>query len=135
MDELKLKHPPIVEAVLDIDCDLPPAQDLAALETLAHERLKESYPKLTRQWLQEHQIEAGLDAGLKAHSSRHALQALRFHQVGDQQLVQVRAQGYSFNRLAPYTALDDYLEEIEKTWRIYVELAMPTQVRQLRLRY
>jgi uncharacterized protein (TIGR04255 family) len=50
-------------------------------------------------------------------------------------LVQVRALGYSFNRLAPYTALDDYLEEIERTWRIYVALAKPTQVRSIRLRY
>jgi len=28
--KLELRHPPIVEAVLDIDCDLPPAQDLVA---------------------------------------------------------------------------------------------------------
>jgi len=31
--------------------------------------------------------------------------------------------------------LDDYLGEIERTWRIYVDLATPSEVRQIRLRY
>jgi uncharacterized protein (TIGR04255 family) len=47
----------------------------------------------------------------------------------------VRAQGFSFNRLAPYTSLDDYLPEIERTWRLYVDLVSPVQVRVIRLRY
>ena len=63
------------------------------------------------------------------------MQALRFHQADGKQLVQIRALGYSFNRLAPYGTLDDYLPEIERTWRLYVNLAKPNQVRQVRLRY
>ncbi len=133
--KLELHHPPIVEAVLDIDCDVPPAQDLVALEAPALEQLKAAYPKNDRQWLQEHRIEAQPDASATSFSSRHAVQALRFHQDGGKQLVQIRALGYSFNRLAPYTALDDYLPEIERTWHIYRDLAKPSQVRQVRLRY
>jgi hypothetical protein len=133
--KLDLRHPPIVEAVLDIDCDLPPDQDLMALEAPAREAFKALYPKYDRQLLQEHRIEAKSDASATPFSSRHTVQALRFHQEGGKQLVQVRALGYSFNRLAPYTALDDYLEEIERTWRIYVGLAKPSQVRLIRLRY
>ncbi len=49
--------------------------------------------------------------------------------------MQVRAQGFSFNRLAPYSSLDDYLPEIERTWRLYVDLVSPTQIRFIRLRY
>jgi uncharacterized protein (TIGR04255 family) len=137
MDESKLdlRHPPIVEAVLDIDCDVPPTQDLVALEASAREQLAATYPKNDRQWLQEHRIEAKPDASATSFSSRHAVQALRFRQEDDRQLVQVRALGYSFNRLAPYGALDDYLAEIERTWRIYVALAKPSQVRLIRLRY
>lgn len=133
--KLDLQHPPIVEAVLDIDCDLPPAQDLVALEAPALERLKDAYSKNDRQWLQEHRIEAQPDASATSFSSRHAVQALRFHQDGGKQIVQIRTLGYSFNRLAPYTALDDYLGEIERTWHIYRDLAKPSQVRQVRLRY
>lgn len=53
----------------------------------------------------------------------------------EKHLVQVRAGGSSFNRLAPYTSLDDYLPEIERTWRLYLTLASPLQIRLVRLRY
>jgi len=136
MDDSKLNllHPPIVEAIVDIDCDLPPRQDLAALEEPTRERLKDRYPKLTNQYVQEYKIEAQADASEISSGSRK-VQAFRFHETGDEQLVQVRTGGYSFNRLPPYTVLDDYLPEIERTWGIYVELAAPTQVQQIRLRY
>ena len=49
--------------------------------------------------------------------------------------MQVRAQGFSFNRLAPYTGFDDYLPEIERAWRMYVALVSPVQIRAIRLRY
>lgn len=133
--KFELPHPPIVEAVLDIDCDLPPAQDIVALEAAALELFKDTYPVHDRQWLQEHRIEAKTDASATSFSSRHAVQAIRLQQQGGRQLVQLRANGYSFNRLTPYTALDDYLGEIERTWRIYVDLAKPSEVRQIRLRY
>jgi uncharacterized protein (TIGR04255 family) len=47
----------------------------------------------------------------------------------------VRAQGFSFNRLAPYSHLEDYMPEIERTWRAYVDLVTPAHVRAMRLRY
>lgn len=91
--KLELNHAPIVEAVLDIDCDLPPAQDLVTLEASARALLDATYPKHDRQWLQEHRIEANPDASATSFSSRHAAQALRFHQADGKQLVQIRALG------------------------------------------
>lgn len=132
--ELKLPVPPIVEAVLDIECDLPPGQQLATLEEPARKALSDRYPKFRPQVFQEHLIEAKPEAPPKV-SIRQGLQALQFLQDDEKQLVQVRVQGYSFNRLAPYTSLDDYLPEIELTWRTYVDLAKPVQIRLIRLRY
>ena len=68
-------------------------------------------------------------------SVKNGVQALQFLQDDEKQLVQVRVQGFSFNRLAPYTSLDDYLPEIERTWNLYVDLVKPVQVRQIRVRY
>ncbi|MEI7451555.1 MAG: TIGR04255 family protein, partial [Desulfomonile sp.] len=68
-------------------------------------------------------------------SVRHALQSLQFFQEGEKQIVQVRAQGFSFNRLAPYANLDVYLPEIERTWRLFISFATPVQIRNVRLRY
>lgn len=132
--DFKLPNPPIVEAVLDIECDLPPGQQLAALEEPARKIFGDRYPKFRPQVVQEHLIEAKPKTPPKV-SVRHGVQAFQFLQPDEKQLVQVRIQGYAFNRLAPYTSMDDYLPEIERTWRLYVGLSKPVQVRVIRLRY
>ena len=130
----QLRNPPIVEAVFDVDCDLPPGFDLAALEEPARARFRDQYPKLRTQFIQEHRIETAVEAPPKM-STRLGVQAFQFLREDERQLVQVRTQGFSFNRLAPYTSLDDYLPEIERTWRLYADLVSPVQIRVIRLRY
>lgn len=132
--EFKLLKPPIIEAVLDIDCDMPPGREIATLEQLAFERLRDHYPKLRTARVQMHQIEAQGDKPPKM-SVHHAIQGFQFLHQDEKQLVQFRAQGFSFNRLAPYTSLDEYLPEIERTWRLFISIAAPVQVRTVRLRY
>jgi uncharacterized protein (TIGR04255 family) len=130
----QLRNPPIVEAVFDVDCDLPPGFDLTALEARSRAQFADQYPKFRTQFLQELQIEAIGDAQPKI-SGRSAVQAFQCLHADEKQLVQVRPQGFSFNRLAPYSNLDDYLSEIARTWRLYVELVSPVQIRVIRLRY
>ena len=131
---LKFAHAPIVEAVLDVRCDMPPAFDLAGLESAARDVFRAKYPKFQKQLIQEHRVEQKGDEPPKF-SEKRGIQALQFLTEDQRQLVQVRAQGFSFNRLAPYSSLDDYLPEIEQTWRSFVELTAPVQIRQIRLRY
>ena len=132
--ELNLSNPPIVEAVLDVECDLPPGRILADLEGSAREIFRDHYPKFRTQVLQEHHIEATPGVAPVV-SSRHAVQALQFLTDDEKQLVQIRGQGYSFNRLAPYSSLDDYLPEIQRSWGLFVGIVKPVQIRLIRLRY
>ena len=53
----RLDNPPIIEAVLDIDCDLPAGLNLAGLEADARKIFAEQYPKFRTQMLQETKIE------------------------------------------------------------------------------
>ena len=132
--EFKLSKAPIVEAVLDIECDLPPGQQIESLETAACDRLRDHYPKFRTQFVQEHKTETkGGDPPQIA--VRRRIQALQFLQADEKQLVQLRMAGFSFNRLAPYSSLDDYLPEVERAWRVYIGLANPAQIRVIRLRY
>jgi len=126
-----LRNPPIVEAVLDIDCDLSPGFDLAALEANSRTQFSDQYSKSRTLFQQEIEVVAGTPHA----SSRRAVQAFQFLHEDEKQLVQVRANGFSFNRLAPYTSLDDYLPEIERVWHLYVDLASPVEIRVIRLRY
>jgi uncharacterized protein (TIGR04255 family) len=131
--ELKLSKAPIVEAVLDIDCDMTAGFGLAAMEGPARDVFRSQYPKFRNQFLEEHHIESKADE-LK-HSSRRAVQALQFLKDDEKQLVQLRRQGFSFNRLAPYSSLDNYLPEIQRTWDLFVRVASPVKIRTVRLRY
>lgn len=131
---LKLLKAPIVEAVLDIDCDMQPGQQIAALEKPGRDCFLDRYPTFRIRFLQEHQIESKIDAPPKM-SVRLGIQALQFLQEDGKQLVQLRAEGFSFNRLAPYTSLDEYLPEMERTWKLFIQVAKPVQIRRIRLRY
>jgi uncharacterized protein (TIGR04255 family) len=131
---LQLRSAPIIEAVVDIDCDLPPGIDVASLESAGAAAYGAEYPKAGKRFVAQMQVEAAGEQAATV-TARQGLFALQFMSADDRQLVQVRPQGYSFNRLAPYTSLDLYLPEIERTWREFVQLARPLQVRVVRLRF
>ena len=131
---INLKSPPIIEAVLDIECDMLPAFASGELVTSAHDAFRNHYPKFRTQFIQTFQVGAAADRVPNV-TPGQGIQALQFLQEDEKQLVQVRAQGFSFNRLAPYKSLNDYLPEIERTWRLFIGLAAPVQIRLIRLRY
>lgn len=133
--KFKLRNAPIIEAVLDIDCDMPPGLDLKEIETPARDRFRNLYPKFRTLTIHEHAIETQIDAPPSMSIKHHGIQAFQFIQEDEKQLVQIRRQGFSFNRLAPYEKLDDYLPEIERTWGLFVGLTSPLQIRIVRLRY
>ncbi|MDI3258948.1 TIGR04255 family protein [Aerosticca soli] len=130
----KLAKPPIVEAVLDFDCDVPPDKTLKLLEQPAREAFADRYSDVVPRYLQEMQVGSDQDGMLNS-SLRQSLEAWMFRQADGKQLVQIRQAGFSFNRLAPYDGFETYLPEIERVWNLYRELAAPISVRTLRLRY
>lgn len=132
--DLPLTNAPIIEAVLDIDCDLPPGIGLETLETAARDALRNRYPKMQTRFRQEFQIEAAVGEPVR-HALLQGIEAFVFLADDDKQLVQVRSGGYSFNRLKPYTSLDDYLPEIKRSWDIYCQIASPIMVRKIQLRF
>jgi uncharacterized protein (TIGR04255 family) len=131
---LILARSPIIEAVVDIDCDLPADVDLADLEREVRERFSERYPGFRRIFRPNgHQlVSAGAPQQLDVRAATDAFQLLS---EDEPQLVQVRRSGYSFNRFRPYKDLDDYLPEIERTWKIFVALLSPLAVRRIGLRF
>jgi uncharacterized protein (TIGR04255 family) len=136
---LKLDHPPIVEAVVDIDCDMPPKFKLAECGKSAQERFSDHYPRYEQQLMANFafQIVEEKDGPgpTEPPLAKSSLSAHLFRNQEGNQLVQVRQRGFSFNRLAPYGGLDEYLPEIERVWGIFVELTQPVKVRQVSLRY
>lgn len=131
---LQLDDPPIIEAVLDIDCHMAPSFNLAALEADARKAFAGEYPKFQAQLLQETQIEQRPNEPPSL-SARQGLQAFQFYKDDLLQLVQVRNNGFSFNRLAPYSSFDDYLLGIGTAWELFKTLARPVRISRIALRY
>jgi uncharacterized protein (TIGR04255 family) len=131
---LKLDRPPIIEAVVDIQCDLPPQLALEDIALQAKEAFRDVYPVARKLRVQHHEVTASPQTGARLLASQRVT-ALQFHLSDGKQIVQIREEGYSFNRLAPYSSLDDYLPEIERTWRLFRELVEPVQLRRVGLRY
>lgn len=133
-NQLHLTTPPIIEAVVDIDCDMPPKFDLPALEKTVQDAFKDRYLHFRSQFMAQFQIKAEQE-GATLQNKIQGVQAFQLHQEDRAQLIQVRTEGFSFNRLRPYTTLDDYLNEIQNCWTKFVEITRPVQVRAVRLRY
>lgn len=131
---MRFPFPPIVEAVVDIECDLPPNFNLMAIEASANAAFQADYPQSKKRYVEQHLFQPRGEEPAK-HTTMREIQALQFQKQDNTQLVQVRSTGYSFNRLAPYSTLDDYLPEIEKTWMQFVRIASPLQIRAIKLRY
>ncbi|MDR2689782.1 MAG: TIGR04255 family protein [Azoarcus sp.] len=132
---LGLKSPPIVEAVLDIECDFAPGQSVVGLKEAATAKFSARYPKLHTLFAQQLTLELGADKRIENDAQVPSVVAFQFLQDDEKQLIQLREKGYAFNRLAPYSSLDDYLPEIRRTWDIYRDLATPILIRVVRLRY
>jgi len=133
-DTLKLFNAPIVEAIIDIDCFMPLEPNLISLEASIRESLGNKYPTTRPIHFQGIHVEA-LDGVEPIIRKSQGLQGYQVVDSAEKQIVQFRVQGFSFNRLSPYSSLDDYLLEIERTWSIFVKIAKPIQVKQIRLRY
>lgn len=133
-ENLRLENPPIVEAIVDIDCDFPPGLGLEALASRPPEVFADRYPKFRPVHIQQHEFKSHGEAPPEF-SVRRGIQALQFWTEDDRQLIQIRLGGFSFNRLAPYTSLDKYLAEIERCWHLFTGLVEPSQIRRISLRY
>jgi uncharacterized protein (TIGR04255 family) len=105
---LHLENAPIIESILDIDCEIAPGFDFPAVEAEIHSAVRAVYPKMRHALFQAHEISQKGEAAPEL-SIRQGLQALQFLTVDEKQIIQFRAGGFSFNRLAPYSHLDDYL--------------------------
>ena len=138
----KLKNAPIVEAVVDIECDIPPnfsfnaadEKTRAAQTEAVRKAFGTKYPQIKELMGFQHVFNIGPDAQSSSPpvTTIAAIQAIS---ESGREIVQIRPQGFSFNRLAPYGGLDDCLPNIKEAWSIFANLVNPKMTRTIRLRY
>lgn len=129
-----LRNAPITEAVVDFRVSLPSdfrAEDLRA----AKERLSEAYPHgEERKGFQALFEFTGLQPAA-AQTRDLGFHGLWLKSEDQKTIGQFRIDGFTFNRLKPYTSWEAVIPEAMRLWRVYADIARPRSVTRLALRY
>lgn len=129
-----LPHAPIVEAVIEVRA----RAECAWEESLVSEQLKPKlpdYPDVASQ--NEFRQEFKLGLGQPPEARQHDLgwKGLRFQSADKRHVAQFNRDGFVFSRLQPYESWEQLRNEGMRLWRIHADLARPTEVQRIGLRY
>jgi uncharacterized protein (TIGR04255 family) len=127
-----LPNAPIVEAVIHwrarAETKLEPATLLEQLKTKLPD-----YPHSQRQ--QEIGFETEFNADGGALRQHHAWHGFRFESTDKLQVAQYTRNGFVFSRLKPYQDWEKFEAEAQRLWEIYRELAEPSEIQRLGVRF
>ena len=125
------KNAPIREAVIDIKAELSPDIDFEKLRAIQSQVITE-YPREETRHLSEGLFQFGPE--IKA-TAQQKPWAVVFWNAPKNQVVQARMDGFAFSRLEPYEDFDRLKNEARRLWDIYREVARPTKIRRVAVRY
>jgi len=129
-----LSKAPITEAVVDFRVshspDFHPDQLRQARELLAPD-----YPKIEERKGLEALVALAGGQSPQALTRDLGFQGIWLKTEDEKSVAQFRVDGFTFNRLKPYTSWEHILPEALRLWTIYVELTRPHRLARVALRY
>jgi uncharacterized protein (TIGR04255 family) len=135
MSKKHLRNAPIIEAVLDIRVQPSPDVTIPILQSL-HERVRDQYPEVSGRMEIEARVQSQAPFETIDEASVQAKQVGFFFWARDKrQAMQARLDGFSFSRLRPYQEWELLRDEAMKLWVAYSEIARPTGLTRIALRY
>ena len=124
---------PITEALVDIRVELPKEVTLSKLETF-HNEIKSRFP--------EKKQRVSLKGGFKLSQGMPESLPITGGPIGylfkspsDKKIVQVRLDGFTFNKLKPYENWDIFCSEARELWNLYFQICNPVKITRIALRY
>ena len=132
MNEYQSRHysrAPITEAIIEIQCELPPATAMLNLLSV-HERIKPDYPERAEQ----HAFQAQFTIG-SGPSATQSVIGYRLASQDGKRIVQVRPNTFAFSQLAPYDKWETVRAEALRLWEIYRETVSPVRITRVGVRY
>lgn len=127
-----LTKAPIKEALLDIRVKLSPDFEVKRLDSVSQE-IKELYPKKQEQRVSNIHFESKPGAELMESTTK--INGYRYLTSDDKKIFQARLDGFTFNRLSPYSTWEDFRQEAHKLWSLYKKVASPDMITRVALRY
>jgi len=130
----KLKHAPIVEAVLEIRCRVENPWEEKTVQQLLLERLV-GYEFLDSQHIFEHSFHAGLDVTPEQSFRDLGWKGVRFRSRDQKHVAHFNRDNFVFSRLEPYETWSQFTCEAEKLWQIYVDIGCPAEMLRIGVRF
>ncbi len=127
----RYRNPPIIEALCEIHFDAS-AWDLTT-PGLFYSRVQAEFPDKSD--LQSFEVEVELDpAGTRTQTRAHG-ERMVLRSADKSRVLQIQRDLLVFNRLQPYSGFDEWLPTVLELARVYSELAAPTSISRITLRY
>jgi len=123
------------EAIIDFRVKLPDgfqAEQFSGLQ----ERLRARYPNAEKRQLimQEFGVKENGKPLFQAPEDK-GLHGFWFRSEDERNIAQFRVDGFTFNRMKPYTSWEEVLKEARNLWELYVEASAPEVVTRIAVRY
>lgn len=122
---------PLTEALLDIRVELPSEVGLSSLAKVQVGQ-EDDYPKREACFIVHGQMSVGSEVGA---SAKQTSNGYRLISKDNRQIFQVRLDGFTFNRLAPYETWESFRDEARRLWNIYRSIAGPKNITRIAVRY
>ncbi len=129
-----LANAPITEALFDFQVSLPAASDVAVFAAL-RDRLRERYPSVQERRSFQATFAFGGDKPRLPEAKFGDIDGYVFATADRLNVAQFRLDGFTLNRLAPYTSWDALVPQALELWDTYVQVARPEALTRLAVRY
>lgn len=127
-----LPHAPIVEAAIEVRTRAEGTWEEEAITEQVKGRLPE-YPKVQSQTRFVQEITLGTAPSAKSQNA--GWQGLTMNSGDGRQTVQFNRDSFIFGRLKPYENWPRFFDEALRLWNAYVEVAHPTELQRIGLRF
>jgi uncharacterized protein (TIGR04255 family) len=127
-----LPNAPIKEAIVDIRCILPKGFNIDQFNSIGA-KIANDYPM--QQTMKLHETVIDLKDYERSVKTRDRINGYKCQSSDHTKIVQLRDNGFTFNRLKPYKNWEDVRDEALRLWSLYKELAEPVSINRVALRY
>jgi uncharacterized protein (TIGR04255 family) len=131
-----LKNAPILEALVDFRVTLPKSANVEEFRALGG-AVGDRYPIVEAMHLYETEVtwQPGTKKPMDARTAEPHTGGYAFRSSDRLSVVQFRLDGFTYNRLRPYTSWDELQPEVLRLWGLYQETARPETCSRITARY
>jgi uncharacterized protein (TIGR04255 family) len=134
MRHVTYPNAPIIEAIFDVQVELPENVGIAQLDAFCGE-IARAYPEKKERRRFEGKFEVKQGQAATAESIDLGLDGFLSWSADRKQVVQARLNGLSFSRLKPYESWDQHFSEFLKNLRLYFQEIAPLRIRRAATRF